>query len=363
MSTNTAIALYREKSADNPPPITTIQDADAAARQRFFDSLSGGLSSAGKKIGDFGSSIANGVSNFDWQQNIFPGVFKPDSHPALVAARADAARGAADRENALRSGYGRDIRHMLGYGLAAGAGVTALWHLLRSLRQSRKKDRRSLALTTGAPVIAKEASIDKVIGGLLPQGVVPLPATPPGTIDTGSSQIKDPNLFRPSWGAVAALTAGGLGAYGGHRLINYIMKQQKKKNNEEEIEAARQEYYNALRGDSKEAQALDATFDALNEKTAEGEQTSSALQRLFAGVGDAVHGSLQLTHGAGLLAMLGAGLYGGKAVYDWTKARSAGENLAKAQASRARMKNLPPIWVDPEELVRVKELANTPTDE
>lgn len=314
------------------------------------------------------------AEGFDWQQNLLPGVFKPDAHPALAEARATRAALQNATENAVQENYGQDVRKMLGYGLAAGAGATALYHALRALRKPRGRDRRNAELVSGAPMIAKEAEfqlpnvsmsdIDKAIGGLIPRYAVPVPPGAPGF--SGHDGPTDPYTFRPSWGAVAALAAGGLGAYGGNKLVNYLVKGQKKKDNEADIEDARKSYYAALRGDSKEAAALDAAYDKLREKAAEGADaamTSNTLQQALAGAGNALTGTLQATHGLGLLAMLGSGLYGGKAVYDWTRARSAGDNLAKAQASRARMKGNPTVWVDPDELAHIKAVATAQTDE
>lgn len=316
------------------------------------------------------------TAGFDWQQTFFPGVFKLDTHPALVAARAERARLGAERERAVQEDYGQDIRKMLGYGLAAGAGATALYHALRALRRPRRRDQRSLELTTGAPMVAKQAAlglpnidiskIDKAIGGNLPRGWLPQGPSFSGGADSGQRPA-DPYLFRPSWGAIAALAAGGLGAYGGNRLVNYLVKNQHEKDNKDEIEEAQREYFEALRGDSKEAQALDATYARLLEKkanpTPDVPQTSNVVQQALAGLGNAATSSLQHAHGIGLGALLLSGLYGGKLVYDWTRDRTAGDNLAKAQASRARMSGLPTVWIDPDELTRVKEIATAQPNE
>jgi hypothetical protein len=46
-------------------------------------------------------------------------------------------------------------------------------------------------------------------------------------------------------------------------------------------------------------------------------------------------------------------------MYDRTSQLTEGENLAKAQASRARTKGLPPVWVDPESLAHIKSTAES----
>jgi hypothetical protein len=60
-----------------------------------------------------------------------------------------------------------------------------------------------------------------------------------------------------------------------------------------------------------------------------------------------------------LLTLLGAGGLGAKYMYDRTKDLTEGENLAKAQASRARTKGLPPVWVDPESLSHIKSTVES----
>lgn len=300
----------------------------------------------------------------DWLANDFtdkflPGVFRPDPHPDMAAARNMRAEMAAANEQYLTSQYGKNIRNMLGGGLAAGAGATALYYALKALKKPRKKDHRYDEINSGAPVLAKAAefNLDEFIGRSLPTGITPTLPTP----SLGPGVKGDPNTFRPSWAAAATIGAGGLGLWGGKKLVDMIMARQKKKDNDAEIDEARQAYYAALRGEDKAAAALDVAYEKYTEaKAARAEKRANPVMDALAGAGDAAKGVITGTHTLGLLAMLGSGLYGGKAVYDWTRARNQGDNYAKAQASRARMKGLPSVWVDPEELARVKKRATEP---
>jgi hypothetical protein len=78
-----------------------------------------------------------------------------------------------------------------------------------------------------------------------------------------------------------------------------------------------------------------------------------------AGVLSSIYNTPQALRTAYVLSMLGAGGLGAKYMYDRTKELTKGENLAKAQASRARLKGLPPVWVDPDSLAQVKQLAES----
>lgn len=283
---------------------------------------------------------------------LFPGVFGPDNHPAMQAAAEAREKLKQQTESALTSHYGKNMRHMLGYGLAAGAGATALYHALRALRKPKKNETKYDEMNSGAPVLAKEAfNLDEAMGGLVPTTMTGLPGG--DNADAGAAPVAeglpaDPHKFRPAWAALAALGAGGLGLYGGSKAVNAVVKHKKKKDSQAEIDDARNAYYAALLGMDKKSAALDDVYDSLQEKKA-------------LGVGDITNffGTTipQSAHALALIGALGGGLYGGKKMYDWTKARAEGENLRKAQASKARMKGLPTMWVDPDALARIKALA------
>jgi hypothetical protein len=256
----------------------------------------------------------------------------------------------AAQEAAINKFYGDRMLSSLGAGAGAGLGATALYHLLRQLKQPGKKEKKYQGYGSGSPVPAKMAvdlsALSESLGKMLPQTMIPfgLPST-----GGGSAPSRDPHAWRKAWGTAANIGAGALGLYGGKKVVDSVMQAKKKRDLESEMEAARQDYYSALGGD-KAASALDFAYEAVKQ--------ANVLDSI-SNVGSAVVNTPQTLRTAYLLAMLGAGGAGAKYMYDKTKATTEGENLAKAQASRARTKGLPPVWVDPESLANVKAFAGS----
>lgn len=298
--------------------------------------------------------------------DLFPGVFGADQNPEMLAA--DAARQKMQQEidGRLKEHYGQNMRRSLGYGLAAGAGATALYHILKSMRAPKKKEKKYDEMNSGAPVVAKmagekkaEGGLDELLGGLLPREGVPgfsaMFGGEGGEPGMESEPLpQDPHTFRPSWAALGALGAGAAGLYGGSKAVNAVVKARKKRDAEDEIEEARQAYYAALFGTDKKATALDSAFEKWQEKKA------NPIAGMGTFLGETVPQNLHL---GTVLAMLASGGVAGKMMYDWQKDRNKGDNLAKAQASKARMKGLPTMWVDPDELAQVKQLAAQSSNE
>ena len=110
------------------------------------------------------------------------------------------------------------------------------------------------------------------------------------------------------------------------------------------FESAQADYHAALAG---EKNALDTAFEAVKQANLLSSATSALLN------------TPQTLRTAYLLTLLGAGGVGAKYMYDRTKNLTTGENLAKAQASRARTKGLPSVWVDPESLAHIKSTAES----
>jgi hypothetical protein len=290
---------------------------------------------------------------------LFPGVFGPDNHPAMQAAAEAREKLKQQTESALTSHYGQNMRQMLGYGLAGGAGATALYHALRALRKPKKSETKYDEMNSGAPVMAKEAlSLDEMLGKLVPTTMTGLPSgdgAGNGGAPAAPGLPADPHMYRPTWAALAALGAGGLGLYGGNKAVGALVNRNKKKDSQAEIDEARKAYYDALLGGDKKAAALDDVYAAWQEKHA---NPLTTVRDAFNSTADFFGRTVpQSAHALALLGALGGGAYSAKKMYDWTKSRSEGENLRKAQASKARMKGLPTTWVDPEELTRIKELA------
>jgi hypothetical protein len=295
---------------------------------------------------------------------LFPGVFGPDNNPAMQAAAEAREKLKQQTESALTGHYGENMRRMLGYGLAGGAGATALYHALRSLRKPKKSETKYDEMNSGAPVIAKEAaSLDELLGQMIPTTMTGLPGGEGegGGAPAGPGLPADPHIYRPTWAALAALGAGGLGIYGGSKAVGAAVNHKKKKDSQAEIEEARKAYYEALLGGDKKAAALDGVYAAWQEKQA---NPLNAVRDAFNSTTNFFGTTVpQTAHALALIGALGGGAYSAKKMYDWTKSRSEGENLRKAQASKARMKGLPTTWVDPDELARIKALAAQSDDE
>jgi hypothetical protein len=319
---------------------------------------------------------------------------------------------ASETEAALQKFYGDKLLNSAGAGAGLGIGATALYHLLRGAKPVGKKEKKYPGYGSGTPMIAKQAvamapscantqnvsagapanmqptqfaqqhahlfnggaeaaqarfnelssqgffngaapaaaqgagkvafdinRVKEILGGALPTTMVPFSAP---SLGGGGAPSADPHAWRKSWSTAANLGGAGLGALAGGHLVNSIVKSKKKRDQSSALEAARQEYYNALRG--KHA-SLDAAFESVKSANLLTSTISGAFQ------------APQALRTAYLLSMLGAGGLGAKYMYDKTKQTTEGENLAKAQASRARTRGLPPIYVDPEGLANVKAIA------
>lgn len=274
----------------------------------------------------------------------------------------NASAAGANTSNDWTRQHGQNMLKFLAGGLGLGAGGMALYHLTRGLRSSGKKERKYQNMATGTPIIAddKFASFDigsmtnSVAEGLgsIPQFLVHgLPSSTGKVVGdfVGTSAPVDPEILRGGIASALGIGLGGLGILGGSAAVDEIMQQKQKADANDDVEDARRYYYSVLMGTDKRASALDRAFERHCKKTAAAD--------FISGAGDVLtSGARHLTTAAVLAALAGAGI-GGKVMYDRTLERTQGENLAKAQASRARMSGLPKVWIDPEQLAQVKQLA------
>lgn len=185
-------------------------------------------------------------------------------------------------------------------------------------------------------------SVSQSIGGALPKTMIPFGAP---SVGGGAAPSADPHPWRKSWSTAANIGGAAAGAYAGSKLINAIMQMKKKRDSARALEAARAEYYDALRG--KTAAELDVAYESVKSAN------------MLTDAASAVWQTPQTLRTAYLLTLLGAGGLGAKYMYDRTKNLTMGENLARAQASRARTRGLPPVWVDPDSLARVKSTVES----
>jgi hypothetical protein len=251
--------------------------------------------------------------------------------------RINAATASAAAERATQQ-HGQDILKMFTGGAGLGMGGMALYHLAHALRGSTRKERKAQKyqnLAAGAPVapVAKAASDDGIAAALgkAPEQLTNAVSGLIGLVGGGAN--KDPNILRGSLATTLGYAAGLGGLYGGGKLVNSIMDKKRKADAEDAVEEARQNYYAALSG--KAAAALDKAYERY-EKTAI--------------VGEILDPTLRFLTTANMLASLGAAGIGARYMYNRTADRARGDNLAKAQASRARMKGLPTVWLDPNQV-------------
>jgi hypothetical protein len=310
------------------------------------------------------STSSSAQTDWNWRDiNPFMASNNPDTQAYMgLHAAADKARAGANTPDAWAQQHGQDMLKMLAGGLGLGAGGLALYHLSRGLRSSGKKERKYQNMATGTPMIAddKTASFDiNALTDSVTKGVGSIPqflahglpgAAGDAIGNAGSGAPSDPEAIRGGIASALKLGLGATGLIGGGAAINAIMKQKQKADARDEVEDARRYYHAVLTGADKRASALDRAFERHCGKQA----STDPLSGLFSIATDTVPRHLTT---ASVLASLAAAGIGGAYMYDRTLERTQGENLAKAQASRARMSGLPKVWIDPEQLAQVKQLA------
>lgn len=165
---------------------------------------------------------------------------------------------------------------------------------------------------------------------------------------------------REGWKNVMIPAGAGLGVLGGKTLYDIsaapYAEAEKKKEQYGSVESARQKYFNELLNKEDEVpgkkekrssvdDVLDAAYAAYSEKAAAWYDWVNPKNLAEA------HNTLLAA------ATLGGGVIGGKYMYDKTRSESRAKNMAKALAAKERMKNTLPVWVDPQELAQVKDVA------
>lgn len=259
-------------------------------------------------------------------------MFEFPDYDRINAATRDAASARAAQQ------HGADILKMFTGGAGLGLGGMALYHLAHALRGSTRKERKAQKyqnLAAGAPVApaaktATEGDLADTVGQV-PDQLTNAVSGLLGLVGGGAN--KDPSILRGSLATTLGYAAGLGGLYGGGKLVNSIMDKKRKADAEAAVEEARQNYYAALLG--KQATALDKAYAHFEKKAIIGEVLDPTARFLLT---------------ANMLASLGAAGIGARYMYNRTAERARGDNLAKAQASRARMKGLPTVWLDPNQV-------------
>jgi hypothetical protein len=250
----------------------------------------------------------------------------------------------------------RILRRGIG-GVGLGAGAASLYYLARGLSQALnqpkvEEEEEETPKITETKIAGLYDSISEGVGKSLPDSLMSFvrPFTPQTAKQPNSY---DPNAWRSSFGNVATVAAGGLGAYGGYKLIEALHNRKKKQERQQEIDAAEKEYYDALVG-GEPAKKLDDVYDSASEKAA---TEKTALLDWLTSTYDvakrtpAALGSMYV--GAGL----GLGGLAAKVMYDRARERSKAKAVEEAAKSKARIAGILPAYVDPDEIVALKQRA------
>jgi hypothetical protein len=195
------------------------------------------------------------------------------------------------------------------------------------------------------------------------------PNLPPRTINplTAMSNSAGSVLGTPSagyWHSTLRLPSAILAGVGSYALANHLMEKARindlRSRREDVVDSAREEYFNALLGNSededknKKTAALNALYDQYvgQEKTAEDSTLPSWLTwRPSWNDTKTVSGATM-----GLSALAG-GLLAGPYMYSRAKQHAARRELERAQDARKRYRSRHTPWIDPEELAAIAKIA------
>jgi hypothetical protein len=265
------------------------------------------------------------------------------------------------QQSALSDAANQEIYKRVGKALAAvgvgglglGMSATRLHQMASSMNKPKQKH---IKFAPGSHTVdddeklASESFGDnaaKTIGGLL------LSAAEPATLNPGETSTKM-TPSQQSWFYPALLATGGLGIYGGHKLVNSIYEKKRKEDLADEVNTAKKEYQRALTG--KRASVLDAAFAKIS--TLKAAELPAPADAAWA----TAKLPFKLLEASGLApaywtGATGLGLLAGKMTYDWTRERSRDKAIERAQKARARMAGTAPIYVDPEQLAAIKKVV------
>lgn len=249
--------------------------------------------------------------------------------------------------------------------LATG-GASAL--IAAALSNKKNKLRNAAiagALGAGGGAALNTPRVHEAIGKNIPSSIFPFlePVMGGSWFDRGSGYN--------AWNAALNVGGAGLGVAGGKALYDMSIAPQleveKKKEQYNHVNDARKQYFDQLlneddeKKDSKKAavhDVLDAAYVAYTEKKADWKDYLGYINPLKApGLKQVFYDLPNMYAMAGVGATLGGGLIGGKYMYDKTMAASKAKSLAKALAAKERMRDALPVFVDPQELAKVKDVA------
>jgi hypothetical protein len=247
-------------------------------------------------------------------------------------------------------------------GLGLGAGAASLYYLARGLSQALR-DRKPVeeddenvpatAVVAGNKMAGLYDNMATGAGKMLPDSLADFlkPFTP--AIRPGKDNTFDPNVIRSSFGTAATLGAGALGTYGGYKLISALHGMKKKRDRQAEIDEAEQAYYDALTGSG--GNKLASVYSLAGEKAA-AEKMANPMEWL-SGVWDTAKRVPAAVGGGYVAAGLGLGGLAAKLMYDRARERSKAKAVEEAARSKARIAGILPTYVDPDEIVALKQRA------
>ncbi|NDC55426.1 MAG: hypothetical protein EBZ69_01125 [Alphaproteobacteria bacterium] len=299
-------------------------------------------------------------------------------------------------------------------GAAAGAGGMGLWHVLKSLKEKREREKAEnanlnaiaaappsfvlpapkqahdlsspliptaggagLGALIGAIRARKGKRLSGALGGALGGGALGL-AGHTLTSRTGREALgrlmgatEDGNPAFQGWGfgtipraahTLALPVAGGFAAAGGAGVVNSFLKDENTEENKNKVQQSRDEYFKTLLGKEEKtafSSALDSAY-VQYEKHAENNTLNSVLGWL----GNRFHNFSDSTQAVGAFvptivgaSALAGGAVGAHHMYNKTRANSQAKLYAAAAKARERMRGLDTPWVDPVELAQIKQIT------
>lgn len=298
-------------------------------------------------------------------------------------------------------------------GAAAGAGGMGLWHVLKSLKEKREREKAEnanlnaiaaappsfilppakqavdlssplipaaggagLGALIGAIRARKGKRLSGALGGALGGGAIGL-AGHTLTSRTGREALgrlvgatEDGNPAFQGWGFgtipraaynVGLPLAGAAAAVGGAGLVNSLIKDDKTNDNKDKVQKSRDEYFKTLLNDEKAAfsSALDSAYSQY-EKHAENDTLNSWLGWLgnrFHNFGDSTQAVGSFVPAVVGVSALAGGAVGAHHMYNKTRANSQAKLYAAAAKARERLRGLDTPWVDPVELAQIKQIT------
>jgi len=240
------------------------------------------------------------------------------------------------------------------YTVATPLATGAAGAILASALSDNKNKRRNALLGAGAGALAGAGLNTKPVHEFVGKWGYPTNMFPGMGDHAGKSWMREgfKNVMIPA--------GAGLGVLGGKTLYDIAAapyaEVEKKKEQHNVVESARQQYFDELLHD-------DDKSPSKKEKRSSISETLDAVFAVYAEKASAWYdyinpkNLIEANNTLYAAAMLGGGVIGGKYMYDKTRSESAAKNMAKAIAAKERMKTNLPVWVDPQELAQVKDVA------